>query len=194
MPECIILAGVNGAGKSTLYRSLLSSDKNYALINADEILQSMHGDWHSNLDNLKAMRAAVAKLKHELLSGHNVIQETTLASSRKGILKFINFAKKQGYTVRLEYVGLASAELAVSRVQSRVSKGGHGVSSDLVTRRYTRSLQRLAELYDEFDAVELWDNSLSDTELIYSADHGKVLINKSKDYNWVPDSIKEKHS
>lgn len=194
MPEYIILAGVNGAGKSTLYRSLLSSDKNYALINADEILQSMHGDWHSNLDNLKAMRAAVAKLKHELLSGHNVIQETTLASSRKGILKFINFAKKQGYTVRLEYVGLASAELAVSRVQSRVSKGGHGVSSDLVTRRYTRSLQRLAELYDEFDAVELWDNSLSDTELIYSADHGKVLINKSKDYNWVLDSIKEKHS
>ena len=194
MPEYIILAGVNGAGKSTLYRSLLSSDKNYALINADEILQSMHGDWHSNLDNLKAMRAAVAKLKHELLSGHNVIQETTLASSRKGILKFINFAKKQGYTVRLEYVGLASAELAVSRVQSRVSKGGHGVSSDLVTRRYTRSLQRLAELYDEFDAVELWDNSLSDTELIYSADHGKVLINKSKDYNWVPDGIKEKHS
>ena len=194
MPEYIILAGVNGAGKSTLYRSLLSSDKNYALINADEILQSMHGDWHSNLDNLKAMRVAVAKLKHELLSGHNVIQETTLASSRKGILKFINFAKKQGYTVRLEYVGLASAELAVSRVQSRVSKGGHGVSSDLVTRRYTRSLQRLAELYDEFDAVELWDNSLSDTELIYSADHDKVLINKSKDYNWVLDSIKEKHS
>ena len=44
MPEYIILAGVNGAGKSTLYRSLLSSDKNYALINADEILQSMHGD------------------------------------------------------------------------------------------------------------------------------------------------------
>ncbi len=194
MPEYIILAGVNGAGKSTLYRSLLSSDKNYALINADEILQSMHGDWHSNLDNLKAMRVAVAKLKQELLSGHNVIQETTLASSRKGILKFINFAKKQGYTVRLEYVGLASAELAVSRVQSRVSKGGHGVSSDLVTRRYTRSLQRLAELYDEFDAVELWDNSLGGTELIYSADHDKVLINKSKDYNWVLDSIKEKHS
>lgn len=44
MPEYIILAGVNGAGKSTLYRSLLSSDKNYSLINADEILQSMHGD------------------------------------------------------------------------------------------------------------------------------------------------------
>ena len=147
--------------------------------------------WHSNLDNLKTMRVAVAKLKQELLSGHNVIQETTPASSRKEIL---NFAKKQGYTVRLEYVGLASAELAVSRVQSRVSKGGHGVSSDLVTRRYTRSLQRLAELYDEFDAVELWDNSLSDTELIYSADHDKVLINKSKDYNWVLDSIKEKHS
>lgn len=194
MPEYIILAGVNGAGKSTLYRSLLSSDKNYTLINADEILQSMHGDWHSDLDNLKAMRIAVAKLKQELLSGHNVIQETTLASSRKGILKFINFAKKQGYVVRLEYVGLVSAELAVNRVQSRVSKGGHGVKTDLVTRRYTKSLQRLAELYDEFDVVELWDNSLGDTELIYSADHGKVLINKSKDYSWVPDNIEEKHS
>lgn len=194
MPEYIILAGVNGAGKSTLYRSLLSSDKNYALINADEILQSMHGDWHSDLDNLKAMRVAVSKLKQELLSGHNVIQETTLASSRKGILKFIDFAKKQGYIVRLEYVGLVSAELAVSRVQSRVSKGGHGVRPDLVTRRYTRSLQRLDELYDEFDVVELWDNSLGDTELIYSEDYGKVLINKSKDYSWVPDNIEEKHS
>ena len=96
--------------------------------------------------------------------------------------------------MRLEYVGLVSAKLAVSRVQSRVSKGGHGVRPDLVTRRYTRSLQRLAELYDEFDVVELWDNSLGDTELIYSADHGKVLINKSKDYSWVPDNIEEKHS
>lgn len=194
MPEYVILAGVNGAGKSTLYRSLLNNDRNYALINADEILQSMHGDWYSDLDNLKAMRVAITKLKQELLLGHNVIQETTLASSRKGILKFINFAKKQGYTVRLEYVGLVSAKLAVSRVKSRVSKGGHGVSSDLVTRRYTRSLERLAELYHEFDIVELWDNSLGDTELIYSADHGKVLINKIKDYSWVPDKIKEKHS
>lgn len=194
MPEYVILAGVNGAGKSTLYRSLLSSDKNYALINADEILQSMHGDWHSDLDNLRAMRVAVAKLKQELLSGYNVIQETTLASSRKGILKFINFAKQQGYAVRLEYVGLVNAELAVSRVQSRVSKGGHGVRPDLVTRRYTRSLQRLAELYDEFDAVELWDNSLGDTELIYSAERDQVLINKIQDYSWVPNSVKEKYS
>ena len=194
MPEYVILAGVNGAGKSTLYRSLLSSDKNYALINADEILQSMHGDWHSDLDNLRAMRVAVAKLKQELLSGYNVIQETTLASSRKGILKFINFDKQQGYAVRLEYVGVVNAELAVSRVQSRVSKGGHGVRPDLVTRRYTWSLQRLAELYDEFDAVELWDNSLGDTELIYSAERDQVLINKIQDYSWVPNSIKEKYS
>ncbi|MCI1974566.1 MAG: zeta toxin family protein [Limosilactobacillus sp.] len=119
---------------------MLNNDKNYVLINADKILRSMHGDWHSDLDNLKAMRVAVTKLKQELLSGHNVIQETTLASSRKGILKFINFAKNRGYTVRLEYVGLVSAKLAVNRVKLRVSKGGHGVKPDLVTRRYTRSL------------------------------------------------------
>lgn len=147
MPEYVILAGVNGAGKSTLYSSLLSSDTNYVLVNADEILQSMHGDWHSDLDNLKAMRNAIIKLKQELTVGHNVIQETTLAASRKGTLKLIDLAKEQGYTVRLEYVGLANPELAVHRVEARVSKGGHGVKANLVKQRYGKSLQRLAELY-----------------------------------------------
>lgn len=191
MPEYVILARVNGAGKSTLYSSLLSSDTNYVLVNTDEILQSMHGDWHSDLDNLKAMRNAIIKLKQELTVGHNVIQETTLAASRKGTLKLINLANVQGYTVRLEYVGLANPELAVYRVEARVSKVGHGVKANLVKQRYGKSLQRLAELYTEFDAVELWDNSLGETELIYSAKHDEVSINKTYDYSWVPNEMKD---
>lgn len=192
MPEYIILAGVNGAGKSTLYNSLLKSDRNYVLINADRILQTMHGDWHSDLDNLRAMRAALVKLRQELTAGHNVIQETTLAASRKGTLKLINFARQRGYTVKLEYVGLVSPELALSRVKERVAKGGHGVRTSLVQQRYVKSLQRLVDLYNDFDAIEIWDNSLGETELIYSSQQNRVSFNITEDYSWVPECIKEK--
>ena len=41
-----------------------------------------------------------------------------------------------GYTVRLCFLRLPSAETAVSRVQNRVREEGHHVDEDVVSRRF----------------------------------------------------------
>lgn len=136
------------------------------------------------------MREALRRLNMAFDNGCDIVHETTLASSRKGTKKLIDKAKSRGYEVKLVYVGVNSPELAIARIARRVEKGGHGVSTDLVYQRYIRSLDRLSQLESEFDYVELWDNSGLTSNVIYTRDHNKILLNITKEINWVPDKFK----
>lgn len=192
MPRYILLAGVNGSGKSTYYR--MTDDRTregYIYINADNIERELGGNWHSSKDNFTAMREAIKRLNVAFDNRLNIIQETTLASSKNGIQKLINKAKTRGYEVKLVYVGISSPELAIARIARRVEKGGHGVSTEIVYQRYNRSLDRLTQLEGEFDYVELWDNSGLTSNIIYIRDRNKTLLNITKEVNWVPDKFKE---
>ena len=59
------------------------------------------------------------------------------------------------------YVGLEDADLAITRVASRVAQGGHHVPDADVRRRYARSLDNLPDAVGLLDVVELFDNSSS---------------------------------
>ncbi len=50
-------------------------------------------------------------------------------------------------------------ELALSRVKSRVSKGGHDVPAEDVVRRYFRSKQNLPRAVALVDSYTIVDNS-----------------------------------
>lgn len=43
--------------------------------------------------------------------------------------------------MELNYVGLSSVELAISRVEQRVRDGGHGIPEKDIERRYNESLK-----------------------------------------------------
>lgn len=71
--------------------------------------------------------------------------ETTLAS--KTYKEKVLYAQANGYKVTLLFLWLNSVELAVERVQSRVSKGGHNIPEDTIKRRYKSGLINLFKIY-----------------------------------------------
>ena len=129
MKKYILIAGVNGAGKSTLFQTL-ESLKDMPRINTDEIVKSF-GNWQNMSDVLKAGKIAVRRI----------------------------IAKSLCYRIELHYVGVASADIAKTRIAYRVSQGGHGIPDADVERRYTESFNRLREIISLCDMVVLYDNT-----------------------------------
>ncbi|MGH7245298.1 MAG: zeta toxin family protein [Phycisphaerales bacterium] len=137
-PTIIILAGPNGAGKTTISREVLA--KTFGIgefVNADVIASGLSG-FDPDRAAFAAGRIMLARL-HELAEARSSFAfESTLASRT-----FAPWLVRQiagGYEVHLVYSWLRSPELAVKRVRARVSKGGHNVPPEVVTRRYYRSL------------------------------------------------------
>ena len=84
--------------------------------------------------------------------------ESTLSS--RTFAPFLRLLKKQGYSVGIYYFSLANAQLAVRRVKLRVAMGGHHVPTDVVKRRFSRSLNNFFTLYASLaDEWTLFDNS-----------------------------------
>jgi predicted ABC-type ATPase len=68
--------------------------------------------------------------------------------------------KAQRYSVEIAYLRLASPQLALSRVASRVKQGGHNVPRPDVLRRYKRGWNNFLEVYKALaDHWTLYDNS-----------------------------------
>lgn len=83
--------------------------------------------------------------------------ETTFSGRRS--LRLIDEVQSAGYHVRLVYVGLESADLAVARVRQRAAAGGHSVPTEEVVRRYGRSLENLEAAIGRVDRAAVYDNS-----------------------------------
>lgn len=181
-PQYVLVAGVNGAGKSTLYRSFPHLFENTRRLNADEKLQASGGDWRNPADAARAMRDTIKDLRQAIASGESIHQETTLAGSAKSFQNLIDRAHAQGYEVTMLYVSLDSADKAVDRVASRVTKGGHGVDESDIRRRYESSLRNLEELSDSVDSLRIFDNSTTGYETIYERINNQILVNMSEEY------------
>lgn len=186
--EYVIVAGINGAGKSTLYRLQPELFDNTERINADEILQNMGGDWRKEIDNFRAMREEVKQL-HESLNNYKSIHvETTLAGSGKAQLNLIDEAHKKGFEVTLLYVTVNSAELAINRVNERVTNGGHGIPPETIKKRYGQSYNNLPSVAFKSDNVFIYDNSKTFVN-VYTRKHNQVEINDLKKYPWINQEI-----
>ena len=155
MKKYVIFAGVNGAGKTTLYQT---NDEYESMprINLDEIVRGF-GSWKINSDVSKAGRIAVKKIKECFDNEVSFNQETTLCGH--SIFRNIEKARKLGYIIELNYVGLDSSELAKERVEQRVKAGGHGIPPEDIERRYKESLCNLKRIIPICDYVNIYDNS-----------------------------------
>lgn len=180
MPKYVLFAGVNGAGKSTMFH-INSEFKDIPRINNDEILRSFGGDWRNKDDEKKAALLAVSKEKDLLDNRQSYNKETTLAG--KSALFNIKMVKDMGYVVDLRYVGVDSPETAITRIQKRVSEGGHGIPEDKVRRRYYKSLENLAKVIPYCDSVIVYDNTLLyKTVAIFEKDKVPVISKDAPDW------------
>mgnify|MGYP000981323129 FL=1 len=184
-----IFAGVNGSGKSTLYKTnFLNKDiKNSVRINTDEIVYSF-GSWKNSTDQIKAAKIAIQLRNKCFLEKKSFNEETTLTG--RTILKIIDKAKDLGYKIHLYYIGIDNPEIAKERVKNRIARGGHGISSNLIEKRYYESLQNLEKIIYQCDSIEIYDNSKKFIRIFYYEDN-QVFENNIAKVNWIKNNLKE---
>jgi len=158
-PQVIVIAGPNGAGKTTL-APLLLRDKWGVLeyVNADPIALGLSFDPGSVA--IEAGRVMLKRLDSLAEQRRTFAFETTL--SARSYVRRIESLVAAGYSFRLMFVWLRSADLAVERVRERVRAGGQDVPEEAIRRRYKAGLRNFWRLYKPLaDAWFVYDNSES---------------------------------
>jgi len=83
--------------------------------------------------------------------------ETTLGG--RTIARLLDRALSEKIEVRLWYVGLATPELHIARVRSRVVAGGHDIPEAKIRERYESSRLNLVDLMPKLTELRVYDNS-----------------------------------
>lgn len=156
--QLYIISGCNGAGKTTASYTVLSEVLQCKeFVNADEIARGL-SPFNPQGMAIEAGRLMLKRISELMREGENFSIETTLAT--RSYARLIQQAQSQGYKISLIYFWLSSPELAISRVQRRVSEGGHGIPEGVIRRRYQAGMNNLFDIY--MSCVDYWliaDNS-----------------------------------
>lgn len=189
MKSYTIFAGVNGAGKTSIYKSIYyNENKDEKRINTDEMVARI-GSWEDANLQIKCAREAVKLIKKYISEGVSFNQETTL--SGKSIIKNINLAKQNGFCVVMNYIGVENVAIAKERVKIRVSKGGHGIPSEAIERRYIDSLVNLNSILCVCNKVNIYDNT-DMLEMVMSIEKGKIIWRGIRIPNWLDNFLKSR--
>jgi len=93
-------------------------------------------------------------------------------------IDFVARAKRDGYFVRLFFVGTADPRINAARVAGRVMAGGHTVPIEKIVSRFARSMANLAVVIRLVDRAYLFDNSVDGQEAILCARTGQGFLRK----------------
>ena len=154
-----MLAGVNGAGKSSVAGGFLEKEGD-AFFNPDTVAQqirSLHPDIPLTLANAHAWQIGKSLLEQAITSGRDYRFETTLGG--RTIAQLLEQAARSGHRLHLWFCGLASADLHLRRVRSRVAHGGHDIPEEKIRERWNRSRENLIRLLPLIDHLRVYDNS-----------------------------------
>lgn len=145
VPNLFIIAGCNGAGKTTASFTILPgmlACKEF--VNADEIARGL-SPFQPESVSFQAGRIMVERINELLKTEVDFAFETTLTT-----LSYINTikqAREKGYTINLLYFWLNDVGLAIERVKTRVSEGGHNIPEETIRRRYYRGIYNLTHRF-----------------------------------------------
>ena len=154
----VIIAGPNGAGKTTFAREFLVREADCPIfVNADLIAGGL-SPFAPEALAIRAGRLMIEEIKAHVRAGRSFAFETTI--SGRLYSRLIPQWRRQGYRVKLIYLRLATADLALSRVAARVLQGGHSVPAEVVVRRFAAGWRNFEQVYKPLvDRWALYDNS-----------------------------------
>jgi len=157
-PRCIVIARPNGAGKTTFAREYLPGIAGLIhFVNVDLIAGGI-SPLRPELAAVTAGRLLLRELDRLVEAKADFAFESTLSGLRYA--ERIRNWKAQGYSIEIAYLLLASPQLALSRVSSRVKQGGHNVPRADVLRRFKRGWTNFLEVYRPLaDHWTMYDNS-----------------------------------
>jgi predicted ABC-type ATPase len=107
--------------------------------------------------NAEAWAIGKRLLERAILERRNFAFETTLGG--RTIASLLENALDAGFEVRMQFVGLASPELHIQRVRSRVVHGGHDIPEEKIRERFHQSRLNLIRLLPKLTELLLYDNS-----------------------------------
>lgn len=182
-PLAFVLAGHNGSGKSTLWSERIAPIVQVPLINADRLITSIlpvrQADgrlvpWAARLRDADARWQKLAQDGVSAFMGLVVERqmafgfETVFSHWRKRAdgtyeskVDIVESLRADGYFVILIFVGLASVDLSILRVQTRVQQGGHAVDKRKLLERFPRTQQAVRVAAGVADMTMMFDNSLA---------------------------------
>jgi predicted ABC-type ATPase len=164
-PRCIIVAGPNGAGKTTFARDYLPGiAKLIHFVNVDLIAGGI-SPLRPELAALNAGRLMLRELNRLADAKAEFAFESTLSGLHYA--KRIEEWKNKGYMIEIIYIRLASPQLALSRIASRVRQGGHDIPRADVIRRFKRGWTNFLDVYQPLaDHWAIYENSESKPKLL----------------------------
>ena len=156
--KIIIIARPNGAGKTTFAQEHLPHEAECpAFVNADLIAAGL-SPFRPEAALFRAGRLMLEEIKNHVQQRRSFAFETTL--SGHGYARMIPRWRRDGYTVKLIFLALATPEEAIKRVELRVRQGGHHVPPDVIRRRFASGLKNFQNRYRHIvDYWQLFDNS-----------------------------------
>ncbi len=163
--KIVIIAGPNGAGKTTLAREFLPNEADCPIfVNADLIAAAI-APFAPETAAIRAGRLMLEEINDHVIRGESFAFETTLS----GLIyaRLIPKWRGLGYRVKLIYLRLPNAELAVTRVAERVVQGGHFIPEAVIRRRFDAGWNNFNLKYKLLvNAWSLYDNSQQQPVLI----------------------------
>ena len=150
--KILIIAGPNGAGKTTFATEFLPNEADCpTFINADLIAAGLN-PFQPEISAFRAGRLMLGMIDDYVRREESFSFEVTL--SGRGFARMIPMWQEQGYWVKLYFLRLPSADMAVERVGHRVRRGGHHVPEEEIRRRFDSGWRNFQILYG--DLVDEW--------------------------------------
>jgi predicted ABC-type ATPase len=189
-PTVYVIAGPNGAGKTTFATQFLPDFVNCRqFLNADLIAAGL-SPFAPETQNLRAGRLLLARIKELSQDRENFSFETTL--SGRTYVRSLTELRGAGYRAVLFFLWLPNADLAVSRVASRVHQGGHGVPEADVRRQFTLGLKNFFNLYRPgVDAWRLYDASRLPPAVVAHEEEGNLTVMDTDFFGRIQRSVGE---
>ncbi len=188
-PALLVIAGPNGAGKTTV--TLRLRDEHWSegveYLNADDVARERFGDWNSPTAVMDAARWTTARREELLAAQAGLAFETVFSAPDK--IDFLARAKKQGYFIRVFFIGTSDPRINAARVAGRVMAGGHTVPIEKIISRYVGSMGNLSGAIALADRVYVYDNSVEGVEASLCARTEDGLLRKV--YAALPDWVAE---
>ncbi len=187
-PTVYVIAGPNGAGKTTFAQQYL---QRYArcneFLNAD-IIAAKLSPTSPAASAFDAARIMLEQMR-ELTSKRKTFSFETTLAGRAHCQNLKNMRSSFGYCIELVFLWLPSEEMAIRRVATRVSQGGHDIPIPTIRKRYRQGLanfgsryRQVADRWSVYDAacrpaVEVVKMELD--ELIILDDDRYKILNES---------------
>ncbi len=157
----LVAAGTNGAGKSSIVQPYIEA-LGGAYYNPDRETRSLiAAGMTDDQANARAWAKGHEALRAAIDDDTDFAFETTLGA------RTISFEMMRALAMdrllSILFVGLASAELHIQRVEERVRRGGHAIAETKIRERYQNSRLNLLAFIGTRAHIRVWDNSTQTT-------------------------------